>query len=163
MADVENAIAPKIEGQKTALDSLDQQVSDMQSEERKRAEAVGTRQGTLTDNLIYTELLMILAIVAAIFYLRVFPDQLAMTIVQERTLGDLLGMGLLLITIIFLATGEFVDNRRWLRFSAPLPDTSSRAARREAVTKGLGITCRVLHPHQGISNRSSRLPQARYG
>ena len=87
----------------------DKQLSELDDEIKAREETVEKRQGTLTDNLIYTELLMLAVIVIALLYLRIYPERLAITMVQEKTLGDLLGMGLLLITIIFLAAGEFVD------------------------------------------------------
>ena len=70
---------------------------------------IAARQSTLTNYLILTEALMIGVIAFAIWFLKRYPEKLAITVVQERTLGDLLGMGLLLITIIFLATGTFVD------------------------------------------------------
>lgn len=97
------------DARKAEAASLNQQLSEIDKEQSARAENVDKRQGTLTNNLIYTEVLMILAIIAAMFYLRFYSERLAITMVQERTLGDLLGMGLLLVTIIFLATGEFVD------------------------------------------------------
>ena len=91
------------------LNSISQQLADLEKELQTRTESVGKRQGALTDKLLYTEGMMILAIMISVFLLRFYSEPLAITMVQERTLGDLLGTGLLLITIIFLAVGDFVD------------------------------------------------------
>jgi hypothetical protein len=106
---VDKAMQQARDSRNAELVAGDKQLSDMEKELNAREATVEKRQGTLTDNLLYTEGLMLLVIVIALICLRVYPQRLAITIVQEKTLGDLLGMGLLLITIIFLAAGEFVD------------------------------------------------------
>jgi hypothetical protein len=106
---IDKAVQEARDSRSAELAAGDKQLSDMEKELNTREATVEKRQGTLTDNLLYTEGLMLLVIVIALICLRVYPQGLAITIVQEKTLGDLLGMGLLLITIIFLAAGEFVD------------------------------------------------------
>lgn len=106
---VDKAVQEARDSRSAELAAGDKQLSDMEKELNAREATVEKRQGTLTDNLLYTEGLMLLVIVIALICLRVYPQALAVTIVQEKTMGDLLGMGLLLITIIFLAAGEFVD------------------------------------------------------
>jgi hypothetical protein len=99
----------EIAKRKAAMDADNKQLALINQIIASRSQDVGIRQNTLTGVLFYTELLMIGAIAIAVIFLRVYPSHLAVTIVQERTLGDMLGMGLLLITVIFLSTGDFID------------------------------------------------------
>jgi hypothetical protein len=91
------------------IDTDNKQLAGIDQIIASRSQEVGTRQNALTGVLFYTELLMVGAIAIAVIFLRLYPSHLAVTIVQERTLGDILGMGLLLITVIFLSTGDFID------------------------------------------------------
>jgi uncharacterized membrane protein YciS (DUF1049 family) len=106
---VVNRVQDEILKLKETMGADNKQLADINPIIASRSQDIGTRQNTLTGVLFNTELLMIGAIAIAIIFLRIYSSQLAVTIVQERTLGDMLGMGLLLITVIFLSTGEFID------------------------------------------------------
>ncbi len=106
---VSAAMKQQIDKLQATLDSDKQQWTEMNKVLLNRSQAVGTRQATLTDYSIYTEMLMMGVIVFAMIFLRFYPEKLALTVVQERMFGDMLGMGLLLVTVVFLATGAFVD------------------------------------------------------
>ena len=66
-------------------------------------------RGTLNKYLVTAIVLMIVAMVALYFSLRLFKPEFAKTIIRHRLLIELLSMGFLLLTVIILGTVRILN------------------------------------------------------
>lgn len=86
--------------QKERETKLNQQLAAIEKKQQKQVD--------INEKLVWAVFGMIAAIVTLFAVLRIFPAQLAESIVSERTMIELLSMGFLLLTIIILGTAKLI-------------------------------------------------------
>lgn len=100
-----------IKGLEAEIAARNAKVKSLQDERDKMEDDLdkaGETQGEINTLLVYAVYAMVLAIVGLFFLLRLFPPELARSIVVERTMIELLSMGFLLLTVIILGTGKLI-------------------------------------------------------
>lgn len=108
---IQAAVDAEIKKEQQAIDSVRRDRQDIANQIQARAEKKEKQTVSVTGQMIYAVIMMICAIVLSFLALWIYKEPLSLAVVRERTFVDLLSMGFLLVTVIVLGTGGFLDRQ----------------------------------------------------
>src|SRR5207248_3004966 len=100
--------AAKAAADKTNLDRLNATIAGLGDQIRKAEQANQEARASFDKLLFWNVPIMIAAIVLVFAIIGFFPRDLALRVISERTMIELMSMGFLLLTIIILGTGNLI-------------------------------------------------------
>lgn len=108
---IQAAFDAEIKKEQAAIDAVKRERQTVANQIQARTEKRESQKDTVNRTMIWAVIMMIVAIVLSFAALALYKAPLSLAVVEERTFVDLLSMGFLLVTVIVLGTGQFLDKQ----------------------------------------------------